>query len=698
MNKLTLMVVILGTLLSTVRSISHRWGWARHQLRICRFAATVLTTGLFANLAVGQSIFYVSPGQSFVYPMQLTTLCYYNLAVFGTTTWTFDHMTVTDMQGNWVPGAPLTATATPPTLVTPLATLSLGQTMNINVQLSPNFPWTLYSYYFPWFNFDTVGNFAVMPDQSSFYCDYQTPAQPALSGTPFPVEFQIVAPTLIDPIADNLASGSGLVSNRAQLAAATHVVAGIAADGAAQILVRAPAANTGDQVQLTLFDENGPSSDGVGAGYLTALPANGEDTRTSGGVITVTAVYGGNGTAMAFAVYHAPSDFVRTGNTTDIESKIRSVTIGIADTTAGTTVTQPVSIVRPPVILVHGLWGEPSDFSGADGGVLGALNSSGLFTVSFGRYDNAGMGISSSNPIYYNPAATPLGASGNALGFQFGAHTILPQIVDFIDAYKAIALTLAAGPNSGAIAAVQADIVGHSMGGNVTRALPQLAEYATQNTYNTGYVHKLITIDTPHTGAKLASAILDPSNSCVESMLAVGGNYSFSSVVTADGRYISGAMGDLQPGSDALVAIHTGSSVIPTAMIGAQLTPAQLDGAGKTGAGRVIASICSTFSNPLAIELNSLYWPDVVGSATDPSDAIVPLSSQFDGEQATYPVANPAAAVYGLHSKGPVQLGFPPPTVLDQASCAGQTSCAPTEVINLLNTPVSTATVFEIKP
>ena len=502
---------------------------------------------------------------------------------------------------------------------------------------------------------------------------------------------------LFDPIADNLASGAGLVSSPTQLAAASHVVAGVAADSATQVLVQVPGVNSGDPIQLTLSDENGISSDGVGAGYLTALPADGMDSRTSAGVIIVTAVAAGSG-AYAFADYHAPSDFVRAGNNTDPTVKVRSVTIGVTDSTTGTTTTQTVSIVRPPVILVHGLWGTPSDFSGADGGVLGALESSGLFTVSFGRYDNSGMGISSSNPTYNVPGVTPLGASGNALGFQFGAQTVLPQIVGFINAYKTVALILAAGPGSGPIAAVQADIVAHSMGGNVTRMLPQLAEYAIQNTFNIGYVHKLITIDTPHQGAKLAAALLNPSNSCVESMLAVGGNYSFSSVVTSDGRYINGAMGDLQPGSNALVATHTGNNVIPTAMIGAQMTTAQLNGAGTTGSGRVVRIICSTLSNPLAIELTPLYWPDVAGSATDPSDAVVPLSSQFDGEQATYPVANPAVAVYGIHSKGPEQLGFLPPTVLDQASCAGQTSCAPTEVINLLNTPVSTTTVFEAKP
>jgi hypothetical protein len=41
-----------------------------------------------------------------------------------------------------------------------------------------------------------------------------------------------------------------------------------------------------------------------------------------------------------------------------------------------------------------------------------------------------------------------------------------------------------------------------------------------------------------------------------------------------------------------------------------------------------------------------------------------------------------------IHSKGIADLGFIPPTILDQASGA------PTQVVNLLNTPVTNSVVF----
>ena len=71
------------------------------------------------------------------------------------------------------------------------------------------------------------------------------------------------------------------------------------------------------------------------------------------------------------------------------------------------------------------------------------------------------------------------------------------------------------------------------------------------------------------------------------------------------------------------------------------------------------------------------------------SDAAVSLSSQFDNELS---YSNTANTLPAIHSSGPQQLGFLPPTILDQASGG------PSEVINLLNTPVTNTTVFEVKP
>jgi triacylglycerol esterase/lipase EstA (alpha/beta hydrolase family) len=510
--------------------------------------------------------------------------------------------------------------------------------------------------------------------------------------------------TLIDPIADGLVTSAGIAPDPAPIMSATHIVQGVAADSATQVVVRVTGMQLGDVVQLTLSDENGPSADGAGAGYLTSLPAA-ADSRTSNGVINIGAVDTGNGSAAAFAIYHAPSDFVRAGNTSDAASKLRNVTIQATYTTtarsidqASASATQSVNVVRPPVVLLHGLWGAPQDFQGNDGGVAAALANSSFSTSTFYASFNGPLTISSSNPSYNKNY--PFDVPGNTLGFLYGATTVLPQIEQLVTLYKQIALLEAQSSTTGAIAAVQVDVVAHSMGGNVTRALPQVMGYADQETYMAGYVHKLITIDTPHLGSPLAAALHDANNdnACVRNKLAFVGLYAFVSVSRGTsgigGVVSSGATGDLQPTSAAIAATHAGPALIPTAMIAGQASAAQIAAGGTNTVGGILTTLC--FVDPLA-QLLPAGWTRLMSAPGDviaggASDAVVPLQSQFDGD-AAYFDANPSNTKYGVvHSNGVVQLGFSPPTALDQAGNV------PPQVVNLLNTPVSNTAVFEVKP
>jgi hypothetical protein len=543
-----------------------------------------------------------------------------------------------------------------------------------------------------------------------FTGNLNAPACPFTTGFDGPTNISgfavtILNVTLIDPIADGLVSSTGIASDPAALMGATHIVQGVAADSATQVVVRVTGIQLGDVVQLTLSDENGPSADGAGAGYLTSLPAaGGADSRTSNGVINIGAVDAGNGSAAAFAVYHAPSDFVRAGGANDPASKLRNVTIQATYTTttrsvdqASASATQSVNVVRPPVVLLHGLWGAPEDFQGNDGGVAAALANSSASTSTFYAYFNDPVTISYSNPSYSRNY--PFDVPGNTLGFLYGATTVLPQIEQLVTLYKQIALLEAQSSTTGAIAAVQVDVVGHSMGGNVTRTLPQVPGYADQETYMAGYVHKLITIDTPHLGSPLAAALHDANNdnACVRNRLASAGLYAFMSVLrgtSGGGTGSSGATGDLQPTSAAIAATHAGAALIPTAMIAGQASAAQIAAGGTNILGRVLTTLCLV--DPLA-QLLPAGWTRLMSAPGDAiaggaSDAVVPLQSQFDGD-AAYFDANPANTKFGVvHSNGVVQLGFSPPTALDQA---GQ---VPPQVIKLLNTPVSNTTVFEVKP
>jgi hypothetical protein len=238
------------------------------------------------------------------------------------------------------------------------------------------------------------------------------------------------------------------------------------------------------------------------------------------------------------------------------------------------------------------------------------------------------------------------------------------------------------------------------MGGDVVRTLPAIAGFLSQYTYGLGTVHKLITIDTPHQGSPLANALATASqNTCPAKLLAASGLYAFATA-TVGGTTYNGAIGDLQVGSSAINAIHSGAPIIPTAMIGGVMSQAQLNGAGLTLAGALIRLMCPTSS--LGRSLNSASWPALMAMAGDTynaaSDAIVPLYSQVDFSP-SYLTQNPNNEVQQVvHSAGAETLGFLPPAVMDTAGCSSSAICGPNQVLALLNTPVSNSSVYQVKP
>ena len=57
------------------------------------------------------------------------------------------------------------------------------------------------------------------------------------------------------------------------------------------------------------------------------------------------------------------------------------------------------------------------------------------------------------------------------------------------------------------IADSQVDLVSHSMGGLMSRGYSQQSYYKNENNYMEGYIHRLITIGTPHYGAPLSKIL-----------------------------------------------------------------------------------------------------------------------------------------------------------------------------------------------
>jgi hypothetical protein len=268
-------------------------------------------------------------------------------------------------------------------------------------------------------------------------------------------------------------------------------------------------------------------------------------------------------------------------------------------------------------------------------------------------------------------------------------------------------------------AAVQVDVVGHSMGGDITRTLPLLDQmpgqkYLTYDTFGKGIVHKLITIDTPHLGSPLANDLLipangstnSPNNICTASIMILGGNDSFNSVSFSGYPTVNGAVYDLEKGSTALKNIKQGITQkpysLPVEMIAAVTDTNNEKNLGNSGiAGLKIIADCENEKlaedvspDPLAVILQKGLWDknifnDNSTNGIHNNDGIVSLSSQLNVDDSENLNLVPSIPPGYIHSGGMVLLGFSPPDVLEDPM-----QTVPNKVIYLLNKPVSDYTKY----
>ena len=333
--------------------------------------------------------------------------------------------------------------------------------------------------------------------------------------------------TTVDPLPD-LQSGNKLIENWDMLANGGTPVGSIAADSAARVVVQIPACRAGQVFNVVLKADDQDGAEGLG----TLSTVNGSENATQ---LNVTAVTLANGNAMAFAVYYAPPDFSRgTPDSPSNDDNVASRVVRFEATSAHpkASLCGGMTVLRPPVVLVHGLWGGSSDWDAFMPFLADPLRQ---FFIRRASYDYP-VFVSGSTPNGYN-RNQPFYANTNALGLSFNAPLVLTQIETSVMEFRQ--------RNGAAVA--QADVVAHSMGGLVTRALEQLPDFAGSNSWGKGYVHKLITIGTPHRGSPLATQLLQDNNTCVRMVLAKAQKVTFDSANLGQG-WENGGVGDLQPG------------------------------------------------------------------------------------------------------------------------------------------------------
>ena len=261
---------------------------------------------------------------------------------------------------------------------------------------------------------------------------------------------------IIDPI-PNLVDGAGKIIEDTEVLAAANgpFREGLAADGVTQLLLRKKL----DQSGSVLFCLTNPASS-----YSGGLKPLGTEVLQN--CILTESVLTAQG-FMAFAIYQAPDEFSRNAfdenlaqRTADIYSRF------IPD--SGETEMEDVTtlkIERPPLVLVHGLWGSPSTWS------FPLVADSRFQTITLADYE-----------------------STNASFFATNQNVVKQSIEE--------ALMLKRQEN---IAVTQTDVIGHSMGGVLGRIHTTLPDYMNSANYFKGDVHKLMLLNSPQLGSPLAN-------------------------------------------------------------------------------------------------------------------------------------------------------------------------------------------------
>jgi len=156
--------------------------------------------------------------------------------------------------------------------------------------------------------------------------------------------------TLLDPVS-SLLKGAAVTTNVNTLASKGRVVEGTAADSASELVLRIPANSVGEQFTITVINDQGDQS--TSATEDGGLGAIGTTTFTAS-QLNVTAVNTTSG-PMAFAIYGSPLDFPRPEGQ-DTNSSERFINLQVQALDTGLSSETSVTLLRPPLVLIHGLW------------------------------------------------------------------------------------------------------------------------------------------------------------------------------------------------------------------------------------------------------------------------------------------------------------------------------------------------------
>jgi pimeloyl-ACP methyl ester carboxylesterase len=377
--------------------------------------------------------------------------------------------------------------------------------------------------------------------------------------------------------------GDTLSADPATLASCGQPVRGVVADGVNALLLR--------------------TASGLAGTACFELVSAGDDQGTVqaplGGTVPV------GGLNYGFSYYTPPQSF---GASSAASRKVTleysfTPSIGNGNTSR---LRAEFDVVRPPVVLVHGLWSNGASWQD------GYLRNDAQNTTLAADY-----------------------AGSNAASFSVNADVLRDIVAEALDTTR-----------RKGYAGTQSDVIGHSMGGLLSRRYVAADDYKRAENLGQGDLRRLVTLDTPHWGSSFANLLV--------SVHAVGGATATRlettvTSLTSGGDMRGGAVCDLAENSPALAELGGGTalrSVPITATGGPAGTPAAPADywGGVTWFGinsfesALTQTYCSRFEvgpfgDPVCVEWLPVFPQDRVDAFRfrEGNDAVVGLASQRGG-------------------------------------------------------------------
>ena len=384
---------------------------------------------------------------------------------------------------------------------------------------------------------------------------------------------------------------------------ANYEASAISEDGVAAGIVLV-ATNSNAPVTLKLRNAGGfePYSDT----FLAHAPAN-PVTQ-----ITVSDLWNINGTYYAAALYQAPAEAPG--------SQTLSYTAGVTASQQGNSqVSASIKLILPPVVLVHGLWGDAKSLSDMQSYMNGA-----------GRwYKQYVAPICYSKYLAFDATSDPLGNGNN------------PCEVTSETAVETEINSLFATQDAARIVTGRIDTVAHSMGGLVLRNYASLAGYQSNRNRTLGQLHTIATLNTPEIGSLLANFLIAHRKDTRQApfwttagavYLAACGSSNVQDCFRGLGmplfapgyNYSTGAVYSLEPGGRSLKNPNLSGPNIANADWLAISSLAPGNSALAAGVNTLIAALYKDPNGSGVPDINSIL-------GTTQNDAIVTLDSQTHG-------------------------------------------------------------------